>query len=124
MTALTSHSSRCFAMLRTRACACSAWRTAVRTPPAMPAFARRGGTTWKDGKVSPPIRRVKIAQGSDVRLLVTSDVDEELHVHGYDIRQDLPAGQQATLDFIADETGVFEVETEKNGLELVQLEVR
>jgi hypothetical protein len=77
-----------------------------------------------DGKVSPPTHRVKIAKGTAVRLLVTSDVDEELHVHGYDILQELPAGQQATLDFTADQAGVFEVESEKNGLQLVQLEVR
>ena len=78
----------------------------------------------KDGKVSPSTRRVEVSQGTAVRLLVTSDVADELHVHGYDFRQDLPAGQQATLDFTADETGLFEVETEQSHLQLVQLEVR
>ena len=80
--------------------------------------------TVKDGKVSPATRRVEVSQGTAVRLLVTSDVADELHVHGYDIRQDLPAGQQATLDFTADLTGVFEVESEQSHLQLVQLEVR
>ena len=78
----------------------------------------------KNGKVSPSTRRVEVSQGTAVRLLVTSDVADELHVHGYDIRQDLPAGQQATLDFTADQTGVFEIESEGSHLQLVQLEVR
>ena len=80
--------------------------------------------TVRDGKVSPATRRVEVSQGTAVRLLVTSDVADELHVHGYDIRQDLPAGQQATLDFTADQTGVFEIESEQSHLQLVQLEVR
>jgi hypothetical protein len=78
----------------------------------------------RDGKAFPPTHRVKITKGSAVRLLVTSDVDEELHVHGYDLMKDLPAGQQANLDFTADQAGVFDVEAEESGLQLVQLEVR
>jgi hypothetical protein len=78
----------------------------------------------KDGKVVPPTHRVKLAKGTVVRLLVTSDQADEVHVHGYDVLQDLPAGRQVTLEFTADQSGVFEVETEKAGLQLVQLEVQ
>ena len=42
-------------------------------------------------------------------------MDDELHVHGYDIEEELPAGKQATIDFTADQTGVFEVETHESG---------
>ena len=78
----------------------------------------------KNGKVEPPTHRVKVAKGTEVRLLVTSDKADELHVHGYDIEKKLPAGNQVTLDFTADQTGVFEIETHESELQLAQLEVR
>lgn len=78
----------------------------------------------KGGKVEPSTHRVKVAKGTQVRLLITSDTADEVHVHGYEIEKELPAGQQATVDFTADQTGLFEVETHESGLQLVQLEVR
>lgn len=78
----------------------------------------------KGGAVSPPTHRVKVSKGSRVRLLITSDTADEVHVHGYDIEQKLPAGAQTTVAFVADEVGLFEVETHESGLQLVQLEVR
>lgn len=78
----------------------------------------------KDGKVSPKTHRVKVAAGSSVRILVSSDVDDEVHVHGYDIEREISAGQSVTIDFTADQTGVFEVETHQSGLLLLQLQVQ
>ena len=98
------------------------------TAPSTPTETAFGGTeivvAVKDGKVVPPTHRVKVAEGTDVRLLVTSDEADEVHIHGFDIEQDLPAGDQATIEFTADQTGVFEIETHESGLQLVQLEVR
>jgi Cupredoxin-like domain len=78
----------------------------------------------KDGKVSPKTHRVKVAKGSPVRILVSSDVDDEVHVHGYDIEREIAAGQSVTIDFTADQTGVFEVETHESDLQLLQLQVQ
>ncbi len=78
----------------------------------------------KGGKVEPPTHRVKVAKGTEVRLLVTSDKADELHVHGYEIEEELPAGEQVTVDFTADQAGVFEIETHETELQLAQLEVR
>jgi multidrug efflux pump subunit AcrA (membrane-fusion protein) len=78
----------------------------------------------KNGKVVPPTHRVKVAKGTQVRLVVTSDKADQVHVHGYDIEKDLPAGKPTTLEFSADQTGLFEIETHESGLQLVQLEVR
>ena len=78
----------------------------------------------EDGKVSPPTRRVEVGVGTDVRLVITSDTADEVHVHGYDLEQDLPAGKRVTLEFTADQAGLFEVEAHESGLQLVQLEVR
>ena len=78
----------------------------------------------KDGKVSPKTHRVKVAVGSPVRILVSSDVDDEVHVHGYDIEREVSAGQSVTIEFTADQTGVFEVETHESNLLLLQLQVQ
>jgi heme/copper-type cytochrome/quinol oxidase subunit 2 len=78
----------------------------------------------KDGKVSPKTHRVKVAKGTQVRLMVTSDVDDEVHVHGYEIEKEVLAGQTVTIDFTADQTGVFEVESHESNLQLIQLEVK
>jgi hypothetical protein len=78
----------------------------------------------KDGKVSPKTHRVKVAVGSSVRILVSSDVDDELHVHGYEIQREVSAGQSATMEFTADQAGVFEVGTQVSNLLLLQLQVQ
>lgn len=78
----------------------------------------------KDGKVSPKTHRVKVALGSAVRILVSSDVDDEVHVHGYEIEREVAAGRSATIEFTADQSGVFEVETHESALLLLQLQVQ
>jgi hypothetical protein len=77
-----------------------------------------------NGKVSPPTHRVKVSKDTHIRLLVTSDKADEVHVHGYNIERPLAAGKQATIEFVANQVGLFEIETHKSGLQLVQLEVR
>ena len=77
-----------------------------------------------NGKVSPPTHRVKMSKDTHIRLLVTSDKADEVHVHGYNIERPLAAGKQVTIEFVANQVGLFEIETHKSGLQLVQLEVR
>jgi hypothetical protein len=78
----------------------------------------------REGRVSPPTHRVKIAAGQIVRLLVISDTADEVHVHGYDRKVEVQPGSEAVVEFVADQSGLFEVELEEAGLQLVQLEVR
>jgi cupredoxin-like protein len=78
----------------------------------------------KNGKVSPPTHRVQVTKDTHVRLIVTSDKADEVHVHGYDIEKKLAPGQPTTIELDADQKGLFEVETHESGLQLVQLEVR
>lgn len=75
-----------------------------------------------DGAVIGP-ERVKTDVGSKVRITVTSDAADEIHVHGYDLMQDVRAGEPATITFVADAPGVFEVELEDAKLPLFELEV-
>jgi heme/copper-type cytochrome/quinol oxidase subunit 2 len=68
-------------------------------------------------------RRVKVPLGSDVRLEVTADQADEVHLHGYDRKVDIEPGTPAVLEFQADTPGVFEVELEEAALKLVELQV-
>lgn len=73
------------------------------------------------GRVEPPPGRVDVRQGQQVRLTVTSDRADEIHVHLYDLKREIPAGGTATLQFTADVAGLAEVELEKAQKQLVQL---
>ena len=84
----------------------------------------RLSVTVVDGKVSPPLRRVKLSVGDTVRMRVTADVADEVHVHGVDKSVGLEPGTPTVVRFTVTEPGVFEVELEDAGLALVQLEVR
>jgi molybdopterin-binding protein len=77
-----------------------------------------------DGEVHTDADRVEMTSGAAIRLIVTSDAADELHVHGADATAALVAGIPTTLDFTISEPGVFEVETHDSGLLLVQLLVR
>ncbi|WP_106398056.1 cupredoxin domain-containing protein [Actinocorallia populi] len=92
--------------------------------PSEPAF---DGTLIKvdvnGNKVAPRPSTHKITKGDRVRIEVTSDKPDELHVHGYDNTADLKAGETAVIEFTADQSGRFEVETHDSGLLLFNLEV-
>ncbi|MDG4785032.1 hypothetical protein O7626_03635 [Micromonospora sp. WMMD1102] len=76
------------------------------------------------GRVTPATERVDVARGSTVRITVATDIADEVHVHGYDVRKELPARGAATLEFVADQAGLFEVETHRSGVVICQLVVR
>jgi hypothetical protein len=74
--------------------------------------------------VSPPPGRVKVAVGQTVRIEVSSDHDDTVHVHGYDIETSVTPGTPATIIFIADRSGIFEVESHHPATLLTELLVR
>ncbi|MGH4008083.1 MAG: hypothetical protein ACRDTH_07980 [Pseudonocardiaceae bacterium] len=77
-----------------------------------------------NGKVEGVPARVEVDRGTPVRIEVTSDRSDELHIHGYDKTVPLALGHPAVAQFVADLPGVFEVETHGSGLLLFQLVVR
>ena len=101
--------------------------TASASPSESPTAVAPAGTTIEvtvtGGKVTTPSKRVKVKLGDTVRLTVTSDVAEEVHVHTYDRTADLAPGKPTTLEFEADIPGTHEVELEKSHLGLVELQV-
>jgi hypothetical protein len=80
--------------------------------------------TVSDGSVRTPQSRVDVEVGTPVRLVVTSDTDDELHVHGVDLEHPLLAGQPTVLEFVPPEPGVYDVETHDTHLMLVQIAAR
>jgi FtsP/CotA-like multicopper oxidase with cupredoxin domain len=75
--------------------------------------------TLQSGKIA----KIKVKQGDVVRVQVTSPKAEELHIHGYDIAKDLPAGQLEKVAFTAKLAGIFEMEYEGAGEQLAELTV-
>jgi hypothetical protein len=80
--------------------------------------------TVADGKVTPAPGRVDVEKGDKVALTVTSDVADEVHVHGYNLMKDVEAGGSVTITFTADLSGVWEVELESRKLQLTELQVQ
>lgn len=76
------------------------------------------------GKAQVVERRVRISLGQIVRLEITSDASDELHVHGYEKKAEVVAGELLVYEFLADIPGVFEIEMERARLSLVEIEVR
>lgn len=68
--------------------------------------------------------RHSVSVGDEVMVIVTGDVTDEIHVHGYDLVADLVPGQPATMTFTADIPGVFEIELHDAGTLLAELEVQ
>ncbi len=77
----------------------------------------------RDRKASGDTGRVAVPLGTPVIVSVTSDVADEIHVHGYDRKAKVPAGTTGTVAFTANTAGVFEVELENSQLQLLQLQV-
>jgi len=74
--------------------------------------------------VTPAPAQVELPVGSTLELVVTSDHDDELHAHGFDVEAPLQAGVPATLRLTAKEPGVYEVETHEPALTLLSVAVR
>lgn len=79
--------------------------------------------SYAGGQVTGVEERVPVTLGEQVVLRFTSDVVEEIHVHGYDLYADLQPGVQAEIAFTADIPGSFEVELHEAGRPLFQLRV-
>lgn len=88
-----------------------------------PASATVLSVTYRNGTVEGASRQ-RAPLGQPVIVRVTSDVAEEVHVHGYDETAPVAAGSTVDIRFDADIPGVFEVELERSHKLLFTLEVR
>jgi hypothetical protein len=74
------------------------------------------------GEMSPA--EISVNEDDRVRFRISSDKPMEVHVHGYDVEQEVEPGQTARLRFEADLTGRFEIEDHETERELGVLQVR
>ena len=69
------------------------------------------------------VTELEFKQGDRVAFAARADEDEEIHVHGYDISKEAPAGKTVEMSFKADITGIFEIEFEHAGEPIAELKV-
>jgi hypothetical protein len=74
--------------------------------------------------VTPAPAQVDLTIGSTLELVVTSDHDDEVHAHGFDVEARLKAGVPTTLRLTGKQAGLYEVETHEPALTLLTVAVR
>ncbi len=90
------------------------------TRPATPAAQR---IVVRGGEPVGGVRTIKANRGERVRFTIASDVADEIHVHGYDLKRDVAAGGRVSFSFPARIEGVFEVELEQRATQIAKLVV-
>jgi hypothetical protein len=69
------------------------------------------------------VERFDVPLDGAVRLTVSADISDEVHLHGYDLHADVAPGQDGTIEFDATIPGVFEIELEGSGVLIGELQV-
>ena len=77
----------------------------------------------RNGEPLGGIAELEYDAGERVRFRVSSDKADEVHVHGYDVEEEIPAGGAATVSFTADIEGIFEVELHGSEKQIAELRV-
>jgi hypothetical protein len=92
-------------------------------PPPAPAGPTMVRVTVVGGVPEGGVVRESTDRGDRVVVLVTSDVSDEVHVHGYDLMRDVAPGAPARIAFRATIPGRFEIELEDRGVQIAELTV-
>jgi hypothetical protein len=77
----------------------------------------------QDGKPVGGVHELAYEKGDRIRFKVSSDVTDEIHVHGYDLIKDVRAGATVSFDFSARIEGLFEAELEGRKQQILELRV-
>jgi hypothetical protein len=75
----------------------------------------------RGGKPVGGVQDVTVPKNTRAVIVISSDVADELHLHGYNLKRDLTPGQTARLPFRATIEGTVEAELEERGLPLVRI---
>jgi hypothetical protein len=80
--------------------------------------------TVKDDQAVGGVQSLDVSKGDQVRFQVKSvNVADEVHVHGYDLSEEVEPGGTVTFSFAADIDGVFEAELEGAHQQILELRV-
>jgi FtsP/CotA-like multicopper oxidase with cupredoxin domain len=85
--------------------------TETEAPPPPPPEPEVTRLTMRGGSVVGGAQDIEVERGDTVRIVVTSDAPDEIHLHGYDITRNAAPGQPARFRFRADAEGAFEIES-------------
>jgi hypothetical protein len=100
---------------------------ATTRPADAPESASMGGkvptVVIRNGEPVGGIKELEYDAGDEIRFEVHSDVADEVHVHGYDLMQEVPAGGTVSFDFPAEIEGIFEAELEDRKEQILELRV-
>jgi hypothetical protein len=77
----------------------------------------------RNGEPVGGVKELDYNAGDQIRFTVRSDVADEVHVHGYDLAKDVPAGGSVSFSFPADIEGIFEVELEERVEQIAEITV-
>jgi hypothetical protein len=91
-------------------------------PPPQPTVSR-AVINVRGGEPVGGIRRLSMHKDRRLILVVTADVSDHVHVHGYDIMRDVAPGQPARFDLRTTIVGRFEIELEDRHKQIGQLTV-
>jgi plastocyanin len=69
------------------------------------------------------IEQLEFAAGDTIRFIVSSNEADEVHVHGYDVEKEVPAGGSAFFVFPAELEGIYEVELHHAESQIAELRV-
>jgi hypothetical protein len=103
--------------------------TTTTTPSADDRTTRSEEEPKRKAKRKPPLliagqeRTLTYTKGELVRFRVRHPSAEEVHVHGYDVKKDVPGGRTVTVTFPAELEGIFEVELERSHTPLGSIRV-
>jgi hypothetical protein len=73
--------------------------------PEVTRIATKGGVLVGDATT------ITVKKDDPVRIVITSDIPDEMHLHGYDIEEEAGPGNPARFEFKADVEGSFELES-------------
>jgi len=65
----------------------------------------------RGGQVAGGPADIQVKKGDPVRIVVSSDAHDDIHLHGYDIEKPVEPGKPARFNFTADIEGIFELES-------------
>jgi hypothetical protein len=93
----------------------------VPPPPPAPPPPARVRIVVRDGQPVGGVRTVTVSKGRRVVLIVTSDVSDHVHLHGYDVMRDVAPGRPARIAFRATIVGTVEAELEDRRVPLARI---
>lgn len=77
----------------------------------------------RDGQPADGVAELSFTEGDEIRFEVVSDIADEIHMHGYDVSEDVSAGGSVKFDVPATITGVFEVESHHGAAQIAEITV-